>query len=841
MAKKQVVTPDLYLRYLAETGLKKRMGLRFVDNAKEFRQRLEFELDVIEKSGFATYFLILADLCNFCRSKQIPIGPGRGSVCGSIMAWAVGITDVNPMLFDIPFERFMHLERIAMPDIDLDVCQRRRQEVIAYLKDKYGSDHVTQIVTFGNLTAKTAITDLCRVLHADQWVYGSGMTNRFGKELSDLIPEGSGADQVYLETFMAENPDFRQKLEAPHMKFDGRKIDVVEHLLTFEGSPRHISKHAAGVIISPQPLMDVLPLRSKNGEDETSQYDMHDLEALGFLKMDCLGLRTVTMLHDIEQMVDGLNFREVPMDDEKTFDLLERGDTVGVFQLEGAGITSATTGLKPRRFEDVFALIALYRPGPMEQLGSFIHRAHGEEEISYIHPDLEPILKDTYGLIVYQEQTMKIAMKFAGLTPGEADMFRKAIGKKIPKLIAEELDKFTVRAIKKKYPKEVVDALAEQIKYFGRYGFNVGHSVGYGYITYWTAYAKANYPLEFFCALLNSYIGNIERIAIILRDAQHHGIKVATPSINSAGLEFVPHPLGDSIIFPLIAIKGMGDKTVATILEDRDQNGTYQGPAGGFEDFCARLPGVPINIKKAMVEAGCFIKPLDKRAELLFCAERRNAELTGKKLQPPDMELANLADWQMAERERKTVGFYLTAHPLKLRMPMLEMYDLSEEIGESGALAGIVTDIHPFESKRGPMAFVSVETLVDGCPDLTMFSDVWAQVKEVIRPGTAILFKYKKQTFRGRTSLVCDVVHEIRQDVFPAGTVTLSIDHVDRGIAKHLRNLVREYEGGSAILKFEIPWWNGKRGLARWTEIGIRPTAAFIEEAKQFGRVILGL
>jgi DNA polymerase-3 subunit alpha len=832
----KVKKADAYLRFLSERGLRHRYRDRGVKPVPtDAVDRLNFELDVIEKAGFATYFLIIADLCAFCRSTDIALGPGRGSVCGSLMAWAVGITDVNPLDHSIPFERFMHLERIAMPDIDMDLEHRRRPEVIAYLKEKYGENCVAQIMTFGNLTAKTALTDLCRVLHVDAVVFGNGMTNRYGKELADLVPEGSGPDQTMLAELIAEDPKFASMIRAPHLKFGGRPIDLEQHALDVEGMPRHTSKHAAGLIISADPLIDSLPLHITPNTDLRSQYDMWDLERLGFLKMDFLGLKTVTVLHDVEKLVGDLNLRQVPEDDRATFDLISRGDTVGVFQLEGAGITNAAMGVKPSSFSDIAALIALYHPGPMKQLGSFIARKHGEEPISYLHSDLKPILDTTYGLIIYQEQVMRIAQVFAGYTAGEADQFRKAIGKKIDKLIREQIEKFAERALERGYVKTLVEALCTQIYDFGRYGFNIGHSVGYGYITYWSAYCKAHYPKEFYTALLNSHSDNIESISTIIRDASRHGVRVVCPTINSAEAQFVCHPTANKIIFSLPGIKGVGEKAVTAIISERDRGGPFKN----FQDFCTRVAGVPINVKVALIDAGSFVTSLEERAILLANAVGLNDEARGRrvKVQPSDIP----TQWEMAERERAVTGFYLTAHPLKLRLPLLEMYDLDEEVQGTGSMAGVIHKINKFNSKRGEMAFVAIEALDPDCPDITIFAELWSKVKEHCKVGVLILFRYTKNNYRGRTSLVAETLHVVYNSTeHPASSVTIRLNEVNDEVGQELKDLVEEFSGESQ-LRLDVSWEEGKRGILKVREEGVRPTQGFIERAQRLGRVRLSV
>lgn len=745
-------------------------------------RRIAHELAMIAKTGYDSYFLIVADLVRFCRENNIPVGPGRGSVCGSCVAYCLGITDIDPITFGIPFERFINDGRLQMPDIDLDVCQYRREEAIQYLRDTYGDDHVAQIITFGTMQAKGVIRDVCRVLHVDDILYGVP-TNATGDKLAKMIPEGSGADQVNLEDFVGEGEAgiaFFEEIGHVTIPFEGRDVSVFDTALRLEGLRRNSSVHAAGVVIGDRPLAEIVPLYRRNQKAEIQiQFDYRDAEEIGLLKLDVLGLRTMSVIGEVESLVRDrygpFDIRNAPLDDEETFKLLQAGDTVGVFQLEGEGITNATKGVEPDRLEDIIALIALYRPGPMEQLGSYIDRKHGKEDVSYVHDDLEPILSRTYGLIVYQEQVMGIASTLAGYSPEEADSFRKAIGKKLPELIKEEVTRFIDRAEERGYERPMLEQLGNQIAYFGRYGFNLGHATGYGFITYWTAFLKAHFPVEFYTANLNSFVGDIDRISIFARDAQKHGIEIRPPDVNKSGLNFTPGD-GNEILFGLGAVKGLGSSSAIDIIEERDsaEKNKYTRvkerrvkPDGreytahvvktirvkntprkydGFVDFCRRLTHIPVNVKENLIKVGAFELDLDRRARLLTAAKDINKEAKKKScslsedafLGVPGPHAPTL---ELLSEERTILGIYASEHPLDKYRDKLGEYivdgSFHDHIG-SVKVAGIVSDVRSHMSKRGEMAWVKLETGVTDLPEATMFSDTWKKYSKIVEKGAIL-------------------------------------------------------------------------------------------------------
>lgn len=876
-----------YLRYLTYKGCRERYGIdieplvgdSYVTDSDTHAlvQRIEHELYTIEKAGFPGYFLIVADILRFCREQGIPTGPGRGSICGSSVAFATYITDVEPIRFGIPFERFLHLERIAQPDIDLDICQARRGEVIEYLRRTYGEDSVAQIITFTPLNAKGVVRDVCRVLHVDDVLRGV-KSNETGDKLATLIPEGSGADQVKLQEFMEseEGAEFAEKLGSLYIPFEGDRISVRDTCLTLEGLRRHGGVHAAGVVIADRPLIELAPLYKKNqGADVQIQYDMRDAEAVGLLKMDVLGLRTVTVLGEAERLVrrkiPDFNIKNVPLDDVATFSMLSSGDTGAVFQLEGDGITAACVGMRPDRFEDIIALIALYRPGPMEQLGSYFRRKHGEEQVEFAHPSLRPILERTYGLMVYQEQVMGIVRTLAGYTAGEADQFRKAIGKKLVPLIREKIDEFIERAVSKGHPEALIRELGDQIFYFGRYGFNLGHATGYGFITYWTAYLKANFPGEFFTANLNSQIGVLDKIGDLLRDAERHGINVLPPDINESGAGFTLTTAG-TIRFGLGAIKGVGEVALKDIIEERESNEKnaytrprvtrtredgssykanvlhvervrnvprlYEGPL----DFCSRLTHITITVKKALAMAGAFGADLDVRRSLLSCIERLNEAAKSKRPFNVGLDPTNaVSDLEILRGEKEVLGFYISGHPLAFYKQELARYGATvdgslEKLHSQVTVAGLVMGIRPHHSKNGEMAWLTLESGIRDLPDITCFSSVWSAVRGSVKKDDVIVVKgNKRYDARFGWGIIANEVIVINRVASNAEHIHVSIPDTDVVDLKRLA-LLATPEGAVVSVAVQDPS-TGRIGYVT-TDLTILPTGANLKALEDNGWLV---
>jgi len=774
-----------YLRYLSYQGAVERYGVDpdvfecdEYESGDNIRDRIDQELHVIEAAGYPGYFLIVADLMRWCREQGIPTGPGRGSVCGSAVAYATGITDVDPLRWGIPFERFLHLERIAMPDVDLDVCQSRRHAVIEYLRDTYGRDNVAQIITYGTLMARGVVRDVWRILHVEDH------TGIKAEQVIAMIPEGGGADQVNLTEYLStdEGRDLAALLQDLTVPYQTRRVSVKDHILRLEGIRRHSSVHAAGVVIADRPLIDLVPLYRKNKTaDVQIQYDMIDAEDVGLLKFDVLGLRTITVIGDAEALVQAhtpdFRIKDVSLGDGVTYRLLSGGNTGGVFQLEGEGITGAVKGIRPDRFEDLVALLALYRPGPMEQIGSYIRRKHGEEEIEFAHPDLESILGTTYGLIVYQEQIMGIARAMAGYTAGQADMFRKAIGKKLPELIRSEIASFKEAALERGYDEDLLKEIGDQIAYFGRYGFNLGHATGYAYLTYWTAYLKANHPVEFYAALLQSHSDDATKLGQVLRDAKKAGVPILPPDINTSGRGFTVD--GGGIRFGLSAIRGLGDAATLDIIEERDHDhknayssramlkvrddGTeYNGrekitervpneprPYADLWDFCHRLPHIPVNVKQALVVSGAFgTDSANRRVLHAVLPDLNKRAKTGKPF-PWDNDAYwsdTMSDLELMRAEREIVGFYVTGHPLQVYDDLLEMYGAYthgdfETLPGSCSIAGLVVAVREHQAKNGKMAWIKLENEIPDMPDVTVFASNWSALQPRMEKDSVIVVR----------------------------------------------------------------------------------------------------
>ncbi|HEY8424563.1 MAG TPA: DNA polymerase III subunit alpha [Limnochordales bacterium] len=697
---------DQYLRELAYEGARRRFG----EISEPIRQRLDYELAIIEKTGFAGYFLIVQDFVNYARRSGIPVGPGRGSAASSLVGYCLGITNINPLHHGMIFERFLNPERISMPDIDIDFADDRRDEVIAYVVRRYGEDRVAQIATFGTMAARASIRDVGRVL---QIPYAE--VDRLAK----LVPAGPG---VTLEAALRDVEELRKRYESePTVR---RLIDLARQV---EGFPRHLSMHAAGVVIAPQPLIELVPLARTSDGAVVTQFPMEHLEELGLLKMDFLGLRNLTVIRRAVELIESqhgvrLDVDNLPLDDPKVYQMLSRGETDGVFQLESRLFKGMMRELQPDKFSDLVAALALGRPGPLQFLGDFVARRHGRQEIRYALPELEPILRETYGIIVYQEQVMRIATDLAGYTPGQADVLRKAMGKKKPEEMAQQRSRFIQGMVARGYDQAVAEELFNEIERFAQYAFNVAHSAAYALISYQTAYLKAHYPVEFMAALLTSVAGNDEKVKLYLDACKESGIPVLPPSVNESRGEFWPE--GRAIRFGLLAIKHVGEPAVQAIMEARKAG----GPFVGLVDFCSRTlehapsPGAfNQRVVESLIKAGA-LDAFGSRAALLAglkeawesCHGRKatvaveQASLldllgdpdAGAKAARPQDRLPGVPPESLEERlawERESLGFYFSGHPAQQWRSRLERFresavgDLADaEDGTVRVVAGLV-------------------------------------------------------------------------------------------------------------------------------------------------------
>jgi DNA polymerase-3 subunit alpha len=700
-------TPQEELERRAWEGARARYGEEIPQAVKD---RLSYELSVIGKMDLAPYFLIVADFVDYAKSKGIPVGPGRGSAAGSLVAYCLGITQVDPLKFGLLFERFLNPERVSLPDIDIDFCMRRRDEVLAYVAEKYGRDHIAQIGTFDRMASRSVIRDVARVLD---------IPYEKADRIAKLVPFGMPLAQA-----LEQSPQLRG--------FSEEEPKLFSIALKLEGLLRNASTHAAGVVIAPEPLENFVPLLRLPDNQFVTQFDMHDLEALGLLKMDFLGLRNLTILSDVQKLVrerKGLDIKleEIPLDDPATYELIRSGATTGVFQLESAGMRALIRRLLPTEFRDLIAILALYRPGPLESgmVDDYIERKHGRQPVTYPHERVRDILEETYGLPIYQDQVMLMAQKLAGFSLAEADVLRKAMGKKKPEVMAEMREKFVAGCVQNGIAQEEAEAIFADIEKFASYAFAKAHAAAYAFITYWTAYFKAHFPTEFMAALLTSVQDNIEKVAAYIEECREMGIEVLPPDVNESDVGFTPVGEG-KIRFGLGAIKHVGESAVEAILLARNS-----GPFRDFLDFCLRVD--PERVDRETLE--CLIKAgamdrfgLTRKAMMALVEEglrlaqkfRREklsgqASLFGEEYVLP--ALPTIAEEYEKEEllrfEKELLGLYLSAHPLDLyaeKLRMLGVIPLDQVAGRPQALiAGRVKTLKLINSGEGRMAFVTVE------------------------------------------------------------------------------------------------------------------------------------
>lgn len=797
-------TSDSYLKELCYQKLKK----RYANPSEEVINRLEYELQVIAKTGFASYFLIVQDFVNWAKANHIVVGPGRGSAAGSLVSYLLGITNIDPIAYNLLFERFLNPQRISLPDIDLDFNDVRRDEVINYVAEKYGREQVAQIITFGTMAARQAIRDTGRAL---------GMPYSFCDQIAKMIPFTPQGEKVgWLKRCLETVAELREIYER-----DPEAKRLIDSAMKLEGVARHASTHACGVVISPRPLVEDVPLqyavrhgelkasprsRSENtmivpesnrgntlssdysGQAIVTQYEMHAIEDLGLLKMDFLGLRNLTIIENAVRLIKKLhgieiNIDEIPLDDQKTYALFQRGETTGLFQFESPGMQRYLKELKPTEFEDLIAMVSLYRPGPMELIPSYIRRKHGKEKVEYLHPRLELILKKTYGIGVYQEQMMQIARDLAGFTLPEADTLRKAIGKKIKSLLNEQRDKLVSGMLKNGIDRRTAEAIWELFPPFARYGFNRSHAACYALIAYQTGYLKAHYPAEFMTALLQAEGKDVEKIAFFVNEARAMGIEVLAPDINESFENFTL-VAPDKIRFGLGSVKNVGSNIVAAIIEERNS----RGPFRSLVDFVERVRHKDFNKKsfEALVKCGALDK-LGERNQLLgnldlileYNRDSQKAKSSGQTSLfslTPEIKVASLRLREFdpsTKRERlawekELLGLYVTEHPMqeymeKLRanhaLPLKDISPLSRD--RMVAVGGIVSAVQKIITKSGePMLFVKLED-VSARTEVLVFPKVLARNPGVWQEEKILLVRGRISDKDGVAKILCEEAVEI--------------------------------------------------------------------------------
>ncbi|WP_411871997.1 DNA polymerase III subunit alpha [Vulcanococcus limneticus] len=796
-------TPVSYLREVSEQGLRVRLELpEGAPFDSTYGDRLAFELQVMEQMGFPTYFLVVWDYIRFARESGIPVGPGRGSAAGSLVAYALGITNIDPVTNGLLFERFLNPERKSMPDIDTDFCIERRGEVIDYVTRRYGEDKVAQIITFNRMTSKAVLKDVARVLDIP---YGDA------DRLAKLIPVVRGKPAKLKEMIGPESPapEFREKYEN-----DPQVKRWVEMAMRIEGTNKTFGVHAAGVVIAADPLDEVVPLQRNNDGQVITQYFMEDVESMGLLKMDFLGLKNLTMIDktlDLVEQSSGVRVDpdKLPLDDPGTFGLLARGDLEGIFQLESSGMRQIVRDLKPSSLEDISSILALYRPGPLDAglIPKFINRKHGREAIDFVDAKLEPILTETYGIMVYQEQIMRIAQDLAGYSLGEADLLRRAMGKKKKSEMEKHQGLFVKGATERGVDPKVAEGLFEQMVLFAEYCFNKSHSTAYGAVTYQTAYLKAHYPVAYMAALLTVNAGATDKVQRYIANANAMGIEVMPPDVNASGTDFTP--VGERILFGLSAVRNLGDGAIRALLENRQADGPFRSLA----DLCDRLPGPTLNRRalESLIHCGAMdgLEPTANRAQLMAdldlildwassrardrasgqgnlfdllgggasgsTAEAGPAAPGGADPLSTAPKAAPVSDYPPTEKlrlEKELVGFYLSDHPLKQLTRSIRLLSavglgsLEEQADKARvSVVGMVSGLRPVVTRKGDrMAVLQLEDLTGSC-EAVVFPKTYARLADHLMVDARLLIWASVDRRDEQVQLIvddCRVVDELK-------------------------------------------------------------------------------
>lgn len=810
-----------YFDYLCREGLKKRYGDPIPE---DIVKRYEYERDVIFTMGFPAYFLLTWDFINWAKEHKIPVGPGRGSAAGSIVAYSLGITELDPIEHKLLFERFLNPERISMPDVDIDFCQRRRGEVIDYVSQRWGADHVCQIITFGTLAAKAALKAVCRVYEipfAQANLWAGMIPSAPGTKLKEAL-----ADGMELKKLCDENPQVQS---------------LVDEALHMEGLKNQVGTHAAGVIIAPQPMSEIIPVALSKEKSTTTQYPMAGIEKVGLLKMDFLGLETLTIIQDALDLIKertgkDIDINRIPLNDKKTFELLSRGETDAVFQLESGGMKKLVKRLKPTVFEDIGALVALYRPGPIEagMIDDFVDRKHGRQKVEYAHPLLENILNDTYGTIVYQEQIMAIFQTLAGYTLGGADKVRRMMGKKKLQEMAEQKEIFVAGAAKNDMPREAAIGLFEQIESFAKYCFNKAHSSAYAFVAYQTAYLKAHYPVEFMCAMLTSVADKQEKTQQYILQCQAQGIEVLAPDINKSNAQFTPD--GSNIRFGLASIKNVGEAVIEQIEQERKEK-----PFESFYDFCSRVDSKCLNKRtlESLVKAGAFSCIEKSRKQLLdnidgvveFVQNAAKAKSSGQvslfaalsgdaqeELNIPTFQMTGnsedeFTDAQIQQFEKELMGIYVTSHPLgsiKDTLKYITTQTISDilEAPQADAnvtICGLLSQIVQKPTKKDPSKFIKTGTI----EDLTARIGIVAFPKVVEAYG-ALMESDQKVIIKAKVNIRDEEINLAINEVKPIEQVNLVTLKFLKEFAMEenvlLKELLAKHKGENpVVIDFEAP------------------------------------
>ena len=806
-------TSESYLEYLTLEGIKKRYGALRPD----LKERMDYELGVINKMGFAEYFLIVSDFIHYAKRNDIPVGPGRGSAAGSLVSYALEITDLDPIAHNLLFERFLNPERVSMPDVDIDFCVERRGEVIDYVTKKYGADKVCQIVTFGTLAARNAMKSVARVYdipfaQSNQW--------------AQLIP---AEPKIKIDDALKDGMELKKLYDT-----DPTVKKLVDMAKAIEGLKNNTGMHAAGVIISKMPLEDIVPVEPSKEGLIVTEYTMIEDEHIGLLKMDFLGLRNLTIIHNALKMVEKrtgekVDINNIPLDDEATFELLQKGDTDGVFQLESAGMKKLVKDLKPSVFEDLGALVALFRPGPLNSgmVDDFVQRKHGRQKIEYAHPDLEPILKDTYGTIVYQEQIMQIFQTLADYSLGQADNVRRMMGKKQLDKMAEQKGLFVQNTASHGMSQKDAEKLFEQIEQFAAYCFNRSHSAAYAFVAYQTAYLKAHYPVEYMSALLSSVSNDQEKTQLYIGECQKMGIKVLAPDVNKSNAKFTPD--GDNIRFGLASIKNVGEGVIELIEKERE---TQDGEFKSLYDFCTRIDYKSYNTRtlESLIKSGAFSnieksrKQLIENIEPLIASAKRQSEAkslgqaslfagmttsTGVDLDTYTLTGSDeeFDDKQVQAFEKEYLGFYVTSHPLSSiidKLPFLTTHNIAElkdmPNDKPVTICGLLTQVRQIPTKKDPTKFLKAGIIEDltGKVEFVAFHKTLINYNSFIDSEKKVILSGKVQK---RDEDQYNIIVDSVKPVDNSSIVTISLkDEMKFEELVGLKDVLAHFKGGDPLV-----------------------------------------
>ena len=808
-----------YLAHLANAGLRKKMGETISEDAQK---RLDYELAMIAKMGFPGYFLIVQDFINASRQMGVAVGPGRGSAAGSLVSYAIGITDVDPMRYQLLFERFLNPERVSMPDIDIDFDDRNRGKAIEYVQQKYGTDHVAQIITFGTMAARGVIRDVARAL-----TIPLSEADRIAK----MIPKRL---DITLEKAVAEVPE----MKALETHEDERMRSLINVSRSLEGLIRQPGVHAAGVVITPKPMRELVPIYKSAKDEISTQFDKDWVEKIGLLKMDFLGLATLTILEDAKKLIRqnynvDVDFDRIPLDDKKTFDLFWRGETTGIFQFESQGMTEYMKQLKPTTIDDLIAMNALYRPGPMEFIPQYIARKNGKEPVDCFHSNLEPYLKSTYGVIVYQEQVMQVAQELAGFSLGKADVVRRIMSKKKPDELAKIKPEWVDGAVARGYKKELAEKIFEILVPFSNYAFNKSHSAAYAIVAYQTAYLKAHYPGEFMAAVLTSEMANTDRIAVLIHACRDMGVEVLPPDVNESMAEF--YVKANNIRFGLGAVKNVGLGAIESILQAREKSGRFKSVFDLAERADLRL--VNKKVLESLIQAGACDSLTGHRAQMFLAIEKAlsygqkmqqqansdQVDIFGQAVQSEsrvDIAAIGLPEaprWthaEMLQKEKELLGFYASGHPLDRYRAEIEAFstyhfDDEHELreGEPIRLGGMIAEMRQiFDKKGNPMAFVTLETF-GGKMESVVFASVMKECQPMLRKDHVVMLTGKVSIRNEAPSIICDGIYpigETYQRIRSRVQIHIAQDILQNGILDNLTALLQKAQSANPATSCEV-------------------------------------